>query len=72
MQKDPIEPVLNIDYYVSAYDESGYGDNRSREFKDGNAAVEYAKSLDKRFSACVMKRITMQPISIMIYDAKDA
>lgn len=72
MQKDPIEPVLNIDYYVSAYDESGYGDNRSREFKDGDAAVEYAKSLDKRFHAIVIKQITMQPIRTVIYDAKNS
>lgn len=61
------EPVLHVTYYVSAYDESGYGENCSRNFTDGDAAVAYAESLDGRFHASVHKRITMDPISIQIW-----
>jgi hypothetical protein len=65
------EPVLNIKFDVIAYDEGGYGDNRSRDFTDGNAAVEYAKSLDARFHPHVYKRITMNPMSICIWPPKE-
>lgn len=58
---------LNIEYFVTAYDESGYGDNRPRTFKDGNEAVKYAKSLEKRFGAIVTKKVEMQPIHIKIW-----
>lgn len=62
-----IEPVLNITFEVIAYDEGGYGDNRSKTFLDGEEAVTYAKSLDKRFGASVHKRITMQTINQKIW-----
>lgn len=62
-----VEPRLHIVFDVIAYDESGYGDNRSREFTDGDEAVEYAKSLESRFGALVIKRITMEPISVQIF-----
>lgn len=65
------EPILHINYDVQAYDCSGYGDNRSRNFTNGEDAVEYAKKLDKRFSPIVIKRITMKPIEIIIYDYRN-
>lgn len=61
------EPVMTITYHVSAYDESGYGDDRSRDFSDGAEAVAYAETLEKRFSPIVVKTISMQPIRIRIF-----
>jgi hypothetical protein len=65
-----MEPEFRVTYRVVAYDEGGYGDNRSREFPSGQEAVEYAKGLELRFGAIVMKTITMQPINVKIYDAR--
>ena len=64
-----LDPILHVRFDVVAYDESvgGYGDNRSREFTDGDEAVAYAKSLSANFGAQVFKRITMDPISLKIY-----
>jgi len=62
--------ILRIEYCVIAYDESGYGDNRSKHFKCGEEAVNYARSLEDRFGAQVFKKITMDPISQKIYDYK--
>lgn len=61
------EPVIIVEYDVIAYDESGYGDNCSRTFTNGNLAVAYAKSLDKCFGATVWKKISMQTIRRKIY-----
>ncbi len=61
-----IEPVLHVQFRVVAYDCSGYGDDRSREFTDGEEAVKYARGLEKRFGARVFKCITMDPISIPV------
>jgi hypothetical protein len=68
---DKIEPVLHVTYCVIAYDEGGYGDNRSREFQSGEEAVAYARNLEDRFGAQVFKRITMETISQKIFDYKD-
>ena len=61
-----IEPVLHVTYRVLAYDDSGYGDDRSREFSNGEEAVAYARSLEKRFEPIVSKQIRMDPITINI------
>jgi hypothetical protein len=63
-----VDPILNVTYHVSAYDESGYGDNASRnDFTSGEQAIDYAKSLEKRFHAIVVKKITMNPIHSTIW-----
>lgn len=64
-----IEPKLNIQYNVIAYNESfgGYGDNASHGFTDEQEAIKYAKSLDQElYNPKVWKRITMDPICIEI------
>ena len=61
------EPQLNITFEVIAYDEGGYGENCSKNFTNGEEAVAYAQSLEKRFYASVYKRITMQPMSIKLW-----
>lgn len=61
-----VEPKLTTRFEVVAYDEGGYGDNRTRDFSSEDEAVEYARSLEARFHPRVWKRITMQPISIHI------
>jgi hypothetical protein len=66
-----MEPKLTVKFYVSAYDESGYGDNRSKDFDSGDAAVAYAESLEARFHASVYKRITMEPMSIQIWPIRE-
>ncbi len=60
-------PVLQVRFIVTAYDESGYGDNRSRDFTNGEEAVAYASSLEPRFGAQVHKKITMDPIHQKIW-----
>lgn len=68
-----MEPEIRVNYRVVAYDSSGYGDDRSKEFSSGEEAVAYARKLEPRFGASVWKHITMQPISVKIYDvASDA
>ena len=62
-----MEPRLTVKFYVSAYDESGYGENCSKDFDSGEAAVKYAESLEPRFHAAVFKRVTMEPMSIQIW-----
>lgn len=71
MNSEKIEPVLRVTYKVTAYDCAGYGDDRSRDFTNGNDAVEYAKSLDDNFWPIVTKVITMDPIYTKIYDRKE-
>ena len=61
-----IEPVLRVQFLVTAYDCGGYGDDRSREFTNGDEAVAYAKGLDKRFGAKVTQKVTMEPLYIDI------
>lgn len=68
---EKIEPIFHVKYCVIAYDEGGYGDNRSKEFLSGEEAVAYARTLEDRFGAHVFKRITMEPISQKIYDYTD-
>jgi hypothetical protein len=70
MAADKIEPILHITYCVIAYDCSGYGEDCSQDFQCGEQAVNYARSLEDRFGAQVFKRITMEPISQLIYDWK--
>ncbi len=50
----------SVKFSVVAYDESGYGDNRSREFNDGKEAVDYACSLESRFGATVWRVVTWE------------
>lgn len=74
----PEPPVWRHDFkttfHVIAYDESGYGDNRSRDFTDEAESLAYARNLEPRFHAIVSKTIssTMQPISVKIYPPLDA
>lgn len=70
MSTEKIDPILNVLYKVTAYDCSGYGDDRSRDFKNGDDAIEYAKSLADNFSPIVTKIITMDPIYFNIYNRK--
>ncbi len=60
---------LKITYYVSAYDESGYGENCSKDFGTGQEAeaVAYAKSLEARMGAHVYKKISMNDVMIKIF-----
>lgn len=64
--------MLHVIFSVTAYDESGYGDNRSQNFnKDQEAeAIAYAKSLEPRFGAVVHKVITMDTISKRVWPEK--
>lgn len=50
-------------YHVSAYDESGYGEDCSKYFTktEREAAIGYAKSLDARFGAVVNKHVQPFP-----------
>jgi hypothetical protein len=59
-----LEPVLHVRFEVVAYDESGYGDNRSRNFADGQEAADYARGLPDSFAAQLWKVVTMEPIRI--------
>lgn len=61
-----LNPIIHITYFVNAYDDSGYGDNRSKDFKDRDEAIKYARSLDKRFSPSILKRITMDPMTFAV------
>ena len=62
-----IEPKLKIRFEVVAYDDGGYGDNRTRDFATEDEAVAaYARGLEARFHPSIWKRITMEPISIRI------
>lgn len=64
-----IDPNLHIRYHVTAYDESGYGDNASRDFGTKDEAVTYARSLLQRYGVkkygrpAIWRRITMEPIN---------
>ena len=68
---EKIEPVLRVTYAVIAYDCSGYGCDMSKDFCSGEDAIHYARSLEDRFMAQVIKRITMEPINQKIYDYTD-
>ena len=66
---------LHIKYHVSAYDESGYGWNESRDFDDEAAAVAYAQGLVIKYAGStwprlgnptVSKTVTMDPIFTQI------
>lgn len=59
-------PTLHVKYEVVAYDEGGYGDNRSCDFASGAEAVAYARSLAPRFNPAVIKTITMDPIRVYL------
>ena len=61
-----VEPKLCIEYYVSAYDSSAYGDDRSRRCFSRQEAIDYATTLEKRFHPRIVKRITMEPIIIPV------
>ena len=63
---ETLQPVMHVTFSVIAYDCSGYGDDRSRDFSNGEAAANYARSLEARFNPILMKRITMEPINIKI------
>lgn len=65
-EKSTIQPKLHVRFEVVAYDESGYGDNRTQSFDTSGEAVAYARSLEARFHPSVWKRITMDPISLRI------
>lgn len=65
------EIKLHFTFEVVAYDCAGYGDNRSRNFTDGAEAVAYAESLPANFNAHVVKRITMDPITQVIWSPKE-
>lgn len=60
---------FQITFRVTAYDASGYGDNRSRDFQGGEEAVAYAKSLESRFGAVVHRQVTVKPSWTKIYPA---
>lgn len=62
---------LTTKFTVNAYDESGYGDNRTRDFNNGADAVNYARSLEKRFGATVWKTVTMDPIHTKIWPTRE-
>src|SRR6185369_13328894 len=47
-----------VTFHVVAYDEGGYGDNRSRDFATSEEAVTYAKSLPLNFHAAAWKKVT--------------
>ena len=66
------EIKIHFTFEVVAYDCAGYGDNRSRTFTDGAEAVRYAESLSDNFSPTVVKRITMDPITQVIWSYKDS
>lgn len=47
-----------VKFHVIAYDEGGYGDDRSREFSDEVEAVTYAQKLEPRFHAAVWRQVS--------------
>lgn len=62
---------LKVRFSVVAYDCAGYGDDRSKDFTNGEAALAYAKALEARFTPCVVKHITIDPISQVIWTHGD-
>jgi len=66
MPDSKITPVFNIRFKVIAYDCSGYGEDCTREFKSGDEAINYARTLEKRFGPQVVKIIDMNPIYVTI------
>lgn len=62
-EADPTPPGCTgkVEFVVTAYDASGYGDNRSRSFTSGNEAIAYAQALEQRFGAVVDRVITIAP-----------
>lgn len=52
----------SVSFHVVAYDESGYGDDRSRYFSNAEESVAYARSLEPRFGASVWRQIVTNPI----------
>ena len=63
---------LHFTFEVVAYDCAGYGDNRSKTFTDGAEAVKYAESLPLNFTPHVVNRITMDPITQVIWSPTDS
>ena len=53
-----VRSCMKTTFWVSAYDDSGYGDDRSKEFSDEGEALSYAKSLGDRFMPSVSKRMS--------------
>lgn len=53
-----VRSCMKTTFWVSAYDDSGYGDDRSKEFSDKGEALSYAKSLGDSFMPSVSKRMS--------------
>ena len=53
-----VRSCMKTTFWVSAYDDSGYGDDRSKEFSDEGEALSYAKSLGDSFMPSVSKRMS--------------
>ena len=51
---------VNTIFHVVAYDESGYGDNRSRDFTNEDDAVAYARTLAPKFAPVVWKELFVE------------
>lgn len=58
-----------VRFAVTAYDEGGYGDNRSQDFTSGEEAVAYARGLEARFHAVVDKITTADPLWERLFPA---
>lgn len=59
-------------YSVIAYDDSGYGDNRSKDFFVEADAMIYAQALDDRFKPVIYKKIeTRTNLSAKIWSRED-
>lgn len=58
-----LEDALVVEFEVIAYDDSGYGDNRSQRFAKAEEAIAYAQSLESRFHPSITKRTRMQTVS---------
>ncbi len=64
-----VKPVLRTKWHVIAYNESwgGYGDNASSDFDNEADAIAYAKGVAEHLKpARIVKKITMDPISIQV------
>ncbi len=62
---DAVLAKITVYYEVVAYDEGGYGDNRSAKFKTKEEAIAYVHSFGEdgaKFHPCLNEIITVWPI----------
>ena len=62
----PVTPEFTVEFHVTAYDDGGYGDNRSKEFNNREEAIAYARTMPANYGASVRMDVTMNRISVPV------